>query len=124
MEQVTNRVNAKNNSKIIMGKINKKKTNKTKTKIDNGIIVKMENGYGRIVNTKEINNNTGLLETKHTWAKFGFQRPTRNKIKPHIARMHIEAEKHKDIDFPYYPGNFKDLQPLNRHVHINKYAKR
>ena len=78
----------------------------------------MESDYGKIITTVTTNEQNGTKIVQHTCTICGESKPTKYKIKPHIS-SHNQLQKHTDIYFPYCPELFKDLQTLNRHLHIN-----
>ena len=80
----------------------------------------MGNDYGGVITTKSTNVTANIEETIRSCVICNEQWPKLKQIKPHIARKHDEFGKHEYLNCPQCPGNFKDLQTLNRNIYINK----
>ena len=72
--------------------------------------------YGRIRTYQIYDENLQLWDKEHVCNRCGFTRRTKIGIKVHLARMRNELENHYDLKCPYFPGIFRTLQSLNRHI--------
>ena len=86
----------------------------------NDIILNMGHDYGRIGTEHEYSETRNDFARQLICTTCARKEETKGAVKRHLAGVHREMGKVKDLNCPYTDGTFKHLGSLNRHIYINK----